>query len=180
MEWARLKSGDPVAFESIYRTHAKAMVQYGLKITDDLSLVQDCIQDLFIEIWKGRANLADTPYPRFYLFRALRNKLARALSRQSFVSEGELSLATGDLTVDYVELDIMAREMETQHRETLQTLLKKLPRRQQEAIFLRFYQNIPYEHIAGMMGMNYQSVLNLVQRALGSLRKAYFTRFPRP
>lgn len=179
MEWARLKNGDPAAFEGIYRAHVRAMVQYGLKITDDLGLVQDCIQDLFVEIWKGRANLSDTPYPRFYLFRALRNKLSKTLSRHSFVSEGELSIAAGDLQVTYVELDIMAREIETQHRETLQSLLKKLPRRQQEAIYLRFYQNIPYEHIAEMMGMNYQSVLNLTQRALHSLRKGYAARFPR-
>lgn len=179
MDWARLKEGDQAAFERIYSTHVKLLVLYGLKITDDHALVQDSIQDLFIEIWRNRRNLSHTTHPKYYLFRALRNKLSRSHPKQSYVSEGELLLASGDLQVDYVELDIMAREAEAQHRQTLRQMLNGLPRRQQEAIYLRFYNNIAYEKIAEMMGMNYQSVLNLMQRALKTLRKAYSNRTSR-
>lgn len=180
MEWARLKNGDLAALEGIYRAHVQSLVRYGLKITHDPDLVKDSIQDLFLEIWRNRQNLADTAQPKYYLFRALRNKLSRAHNQQSYISEGELWLASGSLQVDYVELEIMAREVEAQHRTTLRQLLEKLPRRQQEAIYLRFYHNIPYENIAEMMSMNYQSVLNLMQRALKTLRKEYAARFPRP
>lgn len=179
MDWIRMKSGDLAAFERLYRAHVQPMMRYGLKITDDPALVQDCIQDLFEEIWNTRQQLSDTPYPKFYLLRALRNKLSKALSKQSFVSNGEMSLASGDQPVEYVELEIVARETETQNRETLRNLLDGLPRRQQEAIHLRFYDNIPYENIAEMMDMNYQSVLNLVQRALKALRKGFSVKVPR-
>lgn len=166
------------AFERIYRMHVRPMMRYGLKITDDPALVQDCIQDLFEEIWKTRQQLSNTPYPRFYLLRALRNKLSKALSRKSFVSNGEFNIASGDLFSRCVELDIVARETEAQHNETLRHLLDSLPRRQQEAIHLRFYHNVPYESIAEMMDMNYQSVLNLVQRALKALRKGFSVKPP--
>jgi len=144
-----------------------------LKITEDINLIKDSIQDLFIELWKNRQNLADTDQPKFYLFRALRNKLSKALSRQSFIGEGELQLSSGNLLTEYVELESSAEEQETQLRGTVKQLLAKLPRRQQEAIYLRFYHNFPYENIASMMNMNYQSVLNLMQRALKSMRKVY-------
>ncbi|WP_341836648.1 sigma-70 family RNA polymerase sigma factor [Chitinophaga pollutisoli] len=179
MDWIRMKSGDLSAFERIYRAHVRPMMRYGLKITDDPALVQDCIQDLFEEIWNTRQHLSDTPYPKFYLLRALRNKLSRQLSKQSFIRNGELNLASGELLSGYVELDIVARETETHNRQTLRELLDGLPRRQQEAIHLRFYHNIPYENIAEMMDMNYQSVLNLVQRALKSLRKGFSLKSPR-
>lgn len=173
MEWRRFKDGDIKALEGIYRLHSDALINYGLRITPDIDLIKDSIQDLFIELWKGRRNLADTDQPKFYLFRALRNKLSRALSQQSFVSEGELQLSSGDLLTEYVELEMAAREQELQNKLTLQQLLDKLPSRQQEAIYLRFYHNFPYEIIASTMNMNYQSVLNLVQRALKNLRAGY-------
>lgn len=179
MDWIRMKSGDLSAFERIYRAHVRPMMRYGLKITDDPALVQDCIQDLFEEIWKNRAQLSDTPYPKFYLLRALRNKLTKTLSKRSYVRNGEMNLAAGELLSGYVELDIVNRETERHHQETLRHLLDELPRRQQEAIHLRFYHNVPYENIAEMMDMNYQSVLNLVQRALKALRKGFSVKPPR-
>lgn len=175
MEWSRMKNGDPQALEAIYRAHVRSLVRYGLKVTHDLDLIKDSIQDLFLEIWRNRENLADTSHPKFYLFRALRNKLSKAYSKQSFVSENELRLASDSLLEEYVELAITNRETEAETRQTLKQLLHKLPQRQQEAVYLRFYHNISYERIAELMSMNYQSVLNLMQRAIKALRKEYPT-----
>lgn len=173
MEWNRFRNGDINAFESIYREHVKSLINYGLKITDDIDLVKDSIQDLFIELWRSRQNLADTDQPKFYLFRSLRNKLSKTTSRQSFVSEGEMQLSSGNLLAEYVELKIADKEQQSQANDTLKRLLEKLPKRQQEAVYLRFYHNFSYEVIASMLNMNYQSALNLMQRALKSMRKDF-------
>ena len=173
MEWSRFKNGDVDALESIYRSHVQSLINYGLKITDDLNLVKDNIQDLFIELWKGRQNLADTDHPKYYLFRALRNKLVKGVARQSFISEEELQLVEENLQTEYVELTIVYKEQQSQTNVVLKQVLERLSKRQQEAIYLRFYHNFSYEIIASMMNMNYQSVLNLVQRALKSMRKEY-------
>lgn len=173
IEWSRFKNGDVNALESVYRDHVRSLINYGLKITHDLDLIKDSIQDLFIELWKNRQNLADTDQPKFYLFRALRNKLAKTISRQSFVSEAEMQLASDNLLTEYIELEIVDKEQQMQTSVTLKQLLEKLPKRQHEVIYLRFYHNFSYEIIASMMNMNYQSVLNLMQRALKSIRKEY-------
>ena len=84
-----------------------------------------------------------------------------------------MQLSSDNLLTDYVELAIADKEQQLQNSVTLKQLLEKLPKRQQEAIYLRFYHNFSYEIIASMMNVNYQSVLNLMQRALKSLRKEY-------
>jgi RNA polymerase sigma-70 factor (ECF subfamily) len=173
IEWRRFKDGDVRALEGIYKTHVKSMIHFGLKITDDHGLVKDSIHDLFLELWKYRQTLADAHDPKFYLFRALRNKLSRALSQRSFVSIGEMQLASDNLLTEYVELDFLIKEREVQTRGTLKLLMEKLPKRQQEAVTLRFYYNFSYETIGSVMDMNYQSVLNLMQRALKTLRSEY-------
>jgi RNA polymerase sigma-70 factor (ECF subfamily) len=172
-DWCRFKNGDARALEAIYKANIQSLINYGEKINPDLDLVKDTIQDLFIELWRNRQQLSDIVQVKFYLFRALRNKLYRVTSHQSFVSEGEMQLSTENLQAEYVELSIISREEESRIRRDMIQLLRNLPQRQREAIYLRFYHNLPYEAIASMMDMNYQSTLNLVQRALNSLRKNF-------
>jgi RNA polymerase sigma factor (sigma-70 family) len=172
-DWLRLKNGDLTALESIYSAYVNAMISYGSRITCDEHLIKDAIQDLFIELWKSRENLANIAQPKYYLFRALRNKLIRNTSQQTVTGDDELA---DNQPATYIHLEIA--EQEAIQRNNLHQLLQQLPRRQQEVIYLRFYQDCSYETIADMMDMNYQSVLNLTQRALKSLRKGFPVNSP--
>ena len=51
-------------------------------------------------------------------------------------------------------------------------LLNELPQRQKEVIYLHYFENMDYTQIAEVMGIRYQSVLNLTQKALQKLRSA--------
>jgi RNA polymerase sigma factor (sigma-70 family) len=51
-------------------------------------------------------------------------------------------------------------------------LLNELPKRQKEVIYLHYFEEMDYNQIAAVMGINYQSVLNLTQKALQKLRSA--------
>ncbi|WP_431209650.1 RNA polymerase sigma factor [Puia sp. P3] len=105
-DWSSLKRGDKKALENLYRAHVQSMISYGQKITSDVELIKDSIQDLFIELCKSRQTLADIVQPKFYLFRALRNKLSKSLSRMSFVSQAEMQLSHETLPATYIELDM--------------------------------------------------------------------------
>ncbi len=169
--WNQFKTGDKKALEVIYREHVTDLIHYGSRITDDSDLIKDCIQDLFIELWKSRENLCDVIEPRYYLLKVLRNKLYRALDGKSYISLTEMKLTADTFSSGFVELEIAEREQNTLQKKNLQNLINLLPVRQHEVIYLRFYHNLQYENIADIMGMNYQSVLNLMQRALANLRK---------
>lgn len=169
--WSQFKEGKKKALEAIYRNYINELINYGYRITTDADLIKDSIHDLFIELWKSRENLCNVVEPKFYLFKALRNKLYRALNGSSYVSLSEIKITSDALSTEFVELEIMEREQNDLRKENLQNLINVLPLRQHEVIYLRFYHNLSYESIAEIMGMNYQSVLNLMHRALGNLRK---------
>jgi RNA polymerase sigma factor (sigma-70 family) len=84
-----------------------------------------------------------------------------------------MQLAAGELDISSTEIELFRHEQDYYPGDTLQQLLQKLSHRQQEVINLRFYHNFPYDTIASIMDMNYQSVLNLLQRALKTLRTKY-------
>ena len=75
--WRNLKRGDKRALESIYREHASALLKYGRKFVADGQLVEDCLQDLFIDIWQKRQNLSDTDSIKKYLLVSLRRLIIR-------------------------------------------------------------------------------------------------------
>lgn len=145
-DWYAFKAGDKETFSRIYHQHVKALLKYGYKIHNNRSLVEDCVQDLFIELWKTRADLSDTTSVKFYLFRAIRYKILRKINEESRVEL--LSLEGCDrLSLWHVENDLVEFEMQSQHLSHLKDSISALPARQREAINLRFYNNFPTKRL---------------------------------
>jgi RNA polymerase sigma factor (sigma-70 family) len=170
--WSRLKQSDSSAFEQLYSFYINDLLNYGNKLTSETSLLKDCIHDVFIELWKYRNTVADAVNPKFYLFKSLRNKIFKSTNAiPIFITNkniDDLFEAAGADMPDYM---LLQSEEEVANTELLRVLLGKLTARQREAIHLHYYHNFSYEEMTHLMGMNYQSVLNLIQRALKTLRQ---------
>ena len=63
------------------------------------------------------------------------------------------------------------QETERFKNENLSELLNKLPKRQKEAIYLKYYSGLKAKEISEIMGVNYQSVLNTLHKAIKSLKE---------
>ena len=74
--WENFRAGDSRAFETIYSEFADAMFAYGIKITPHRNLVEDAIQDSFLDIYKYGSRLKKPESLEFYLYKTLRrNKM---------------------------------------------------------------------------------------------------------
>jgi RNA polymerase sigma-70 factor (ECF subfamily) len=62
-------------------------------------------------------------------------------------------------------------ELFAENEQKVRSVLNNLPKRQQEVIFLKFYETLSIEEIAEIMDMNKQSVSNLLQRAIHNLKQ---------
>jgi|ERR1022692_3278490 RNA polymerase sigma-70 factor (ECF subfamily) len=173
--WLQFKNGNRDAFAELYHSHIKSLIAYGSKLCQDEELLKDNIQDLFVELWNGRENLADAGCVTFYLFKALRYKLIRAEKmRQAHntVSQNIFFSSNAHSSFDApVESVIIDKEMLDSQINMLGKAVAALTKRQQEAVQLRFYQGFTNEQIAELMGMNYQSVSNLMYTALCRIKK---------
>lgn len=164
--WKAFKAGDEVAFAEIYRLHIQGLLNYGNKISPDRQLIQDTIHDLFIELWNSRQRLNDTTSVKFYLFRALRNKIFRA-GRPEMSSEEDML----QLTEPSAEFLMMENEMESDRIDRLRAAVSRLSKRQQEAINLRYFHDFTNDEVASMMGLNYQSACKLIYSGLKFLKE---------
>ena len=77
----------------------------------------------------------------------------------------------------FVDLQFTAEEIMTAQETTifrnknLSVLLNKLPIRQKEAIYLKYYSGLKASEISEIMGIKYQSVINTLHKAIKSLKE---------
>ena len=170
--WQDFQKGDDDAYTQLYRLHVRAMYRYGLSLVPvSEAFVLDCIHDVFTEIWAKRTRLAVPDNVRYYLLKSLKTRILHLLKRQErphqFVSQDDFD----DLWTEPSNDELLAQEQESVDRqELIKNLINQLPPRQQEAIRLRFVENLEYTQIAELLSMNRQSAQNLVFRAVEKLR----------
>jgi RNA polymerase sigma factor (sigma-70 family) len=169
--WNAFKKGDWEAYTSLYDIYYSPLNNYGYKFTKDADLVEDTIHDLFVRLWTHRSNLGDPISVKNYLFKSMRNILFRRIKAQSRFS----NLPEDDESVPFeisFDSQLILNEDEQQQQKTIKEVLAKLPARQREIIFLRFYDGLSYEEIADIMGINVNSTYKLLYKALESLKQS--------
>lgn len=170
--WSKFKAGDRESFARIYQSYIGELLSYGYRVTSNRQLIKDSIQDVFLDLWQQRENLSDAASIKFYLFRALRNRILRNLSVQKDNASTGASLE--DLLFDLpFEQAWVDSEMQQEQIQRLRHAIDQLPKRQQEVIQLRFNQNFSLEEIAELMQISNQSVRNLLHRSISELRRFF-------
>lgn len=170
--WGRLKCGDRNAFSALYERYVGCLYNYASKICKDRDLVEDCIQDVFIALWKYRKNISSTTSVKYYLYRALRSRLFKSAGDADWALQDGVNWNEVESLVELSpEEELVAVELVDERTRKLRKYLHNLSPRQYEAIVLRFYEEFTYEQIADIMQVNPQSIRNLIQRGLLQLRQ---------
>ena len=159
--WKQFKNGDQLAFQLIYRLNHKILISYGNKIAQDSELVRDAVQDLFVNLWSRKHNLADTDNIEPYLKTSLRHDLVRK------ITESRTGVSFDGISEqDYqFERYFSHHSHDTEERE--ETFIKL-----EKALKMRYFDRMGNQEIAERMNINYQSVNNNIHRGVETLRVA--------
>lgn len=167
--WNQFKNGSREGFTTIFTTYYPFLFNYGCKITPDVTLVEDCIQELFLELWQTRGK-AEIVSVRAYVFTAFKFKLLKMIARA-----GKLRLLGPEQHEHRFELShehfLVAREQGEEVQRKVSVALQQLSPRQKEVIYLKFYLGLDYQAIGELMGINYQVSRNLVYQAVRVLKE---------
>lgn len=165
--WRQMLSGHHPAFEELLGNCYDLLFQYGKKFCRGPELVKDSIQDVFLEVWEKRSSLNPLIPPRAYLLASLRRRLFRLERRnRQLIHNAPLVSATLEFSFEFsVEYRLIKVEQDKLTAAHLAQLMGDLPKRQQEAIYLKFFQDLDRDEIAEIMDIHPQSVSNLLQTA---------------
>jgi len=166
--WQRLLNGDATALEIIYKKNAAFLTTYGYRLTQNKEIINDAIQDVFINLWQKRMQLPVVKNSRAYLLKSLRNRILRILESRTLTGNGE---QPNEAIQDSFEQRLILEELAEERLTKLNACIQKLPTRQKEVINLRYFQNLKTEEIAEILDINYQSVSNLLYKGIKGLKK---------
>ncbi|MGN7886179.1 RNA polymerase sigma factor [Dyadobacter endophyticus] len=173
--WLDYRNGDNEALGLLADRYYGALRRYGMKFLVDESIVEDCIQDLFLDLWQNRERISQTPSVKFYLFKAIRHSiLGHMRYQQRFANEESQDWDSAmpenfnaeSLLIEQETLNSLVAQMHAQ--------MEALPKREREALFLRYYENMSVADISGVMGVNRQSVSNFLQKGITRIRSKWF------
>lgn len=172
--WELFREGKEIAFTHIYGTHFKGLFQYGCQFTKNESLVEDALQDMFIELREKREKTIIQTSIRNYLFTCLRRRIL--LYKKKF-NDHTTNFEHSEFRLFEIEISteqkIIDEQIKTDNKKKLKEVIKLITNRQREAIYCLYYEGLNYEEIKELMGFtNIRSVRNLIYRALAHMKSA--------
>ncbi|UII20937.1 RNA polymerase sigma factor [Fulvivirga ligni] len=157
-------------FEQIYHKHIDALYHYGIKFKANQQLVEDCIQDLFADLWQRPESLSRVKNMRPYLLGALRRKLLKRIYAEKEAPYPEEELNTF-FEVRFADNSEVQKLFDQEHLLIIHSAFCKLTEKQKEVIYLRFYNQLSFEEIAEVMSVQTRTIYKLSHRALTVLKE---------
>ncbi len=142
------------------------LVRCALRITGDLELARDVVQDAFLKLCKADRDKVDD-HLAAWLFTVCRNRALDVLRKEGRMGNLNDANSVADETASSEpEANASDREM----RALLLEVVSSLPEQQREAFRLKFQDDLTYREISQVMGKSLGTVSKLMTTALGTVR----------
>jgi RNA polymerase sigma-70 factor (ECF subfamily) len=162
-------AGEPTAFERLYARYERRVFRYVLTFIRDRSVAEELVVDTLFAVWRGADKFAGDSQVCTWILGIARHKAldaARRVARQPAKVEIEAAQDIGD------EAD--RPDQATQRRSDakfVQQALTSLTADHREALHLAFFEEMPYEDIAKVLGIPPSTVKTRVYYAKLKLKE---------
>lgn len=161
---ARIRSGDEAAFSELVRTHWASLFDFTYHYTRSVPATEDILQDVFLNIWEGRAGWDLNRSVRAYLYGAVKNRAYNYLRSKKDTVEPEAARFEAS---DEADAELKMAELARDYRDAV----SELPERRREVFRLSRLYGLSYEEIAQVLGISINTVRSQMSAALRHLRR---------
>lgn len=171
---ARVRSGDTVAFETIYRATYAPLWRFATRLVQSRDVANDVVQDVFLSLWAQHTRLSVRTTIRGYLYGAVRQRALRYLRHQRVVDRS-LETSAEEVTQAVTAPTPVAPDIGTEQRDVVEALRKAihaLPERQRLAMLLYLDDELTPTEIAMTLEITAVAVRKLLAKATERLREA--------
>jgi RNA polymerase sigma-70 factor (sigma-E family) len=156
-----------VTFDEFVAFRLGAILRYATVVTCDPHLAEDITQDVLVRARSRWGRISDLDAPERYVKRMVLNQFLswrrRRAARVVPLAREQLDLLAAPSADPAAALD---------ERDAILRVVAALPPRQRAAVVLRFYEDLPDDVIADLLGCRPVTVRSLISRALATLRKS--------
>lgn len=164
----KVAEGDERSFAELFHWYSKPLAEFVFKLTDDVDVTAEIIQDSFIKIWLRRETLTGITNFSGYLYILCRNETFLVLKKMAAKSVSHAAFekdVINELSLE--ELDNPADG----YRELLEMAVDKLPEQQQKVYKMSRYERLKHDEIAKALNLSPETVKKHIQLAVQFIRK---------
>jgi RNA polymerase sigma-70 factor (ECF subfamily) len=174
-----LRSDDEKALTHLFQYYYNRLFRSGLRWCGDANLTEECIQEVFFDLWRYRQNLGEIQSLESYLKVVLRRRIFKKLKRIDPILHGTsldetmasfLLKTPSVLTVEAYEEVLIQQQTDEAQRQRLLAALQSLTVKQKEIIHLKYFEDMSYIDIADKMDMKMGAVYKLLHEAVKKLK----------
>jgi RNA polymerase sigma-70 factor (ECF subfamily) len=160
----RCQAGDRAAFEELLGLYQPRLRYFLARMIGDDHAADDLLQEVWLDVYRGLARLADPGAFPAWLYRIARRRALRELRKRH---QPPSSLEGIDLAGEADEDDDFSAE----DAERVHAALGRLAHEHREVLLLRFVEDMTYEDIARVTGCPLGTVRSRIHYAKRALRR---------
>ncbi len=159
-----------IDFSNLYDKNIDPLFAFGMKFTSDREMIKDCIHDVFVKLFTKRDHLDNVGNIESYLYISLRNRINDEFRRNVRLCDNEINDNSMREMAENEAHHAAYIEKQTTLSASIAKYFDRLSPRQRQIIHLYYMEQRKYDDICQIMGINYQSVRNLMHRSISRLR----------
>jgi RNA polymerase sigma-70 factor (ECF subfamily) len=159
----RCQAGDRAAFEELVELYHSRLHYFLASMVGDEHAADDLLQEVWFDVYRGVARLADPGAFPAWLYRIARRRALAVLRKKR---QPLSSLEGMDLAGEGEDDDFSAEDAERVH-----AALRRLAPEHREVLLLRFFEGMAYEDIARVTGCQLGTVRSRIHYAKRALRR---------
>jgi RNA polymerase sigma factor (sigma-70 family) len=163
---ARVAGGDAVALRELYDRYGRVIYSFAYRLTHDVTLSEECVQDVFVALWRRAADFDPTRAKlTTWLFVVARNRAIELGRQKARRPELRDDLEPVGSSPDPADLIAVADESQR-----LAEAMAELPEEQLAVLRLAYFEGLSHSEIAEVIGIPLGTVKGRMRLALDRLR----------
>ena len=164
-----VRQGDLDQLEVLFQRYREPLYEFFSRLTGNRVVSEDLVQDVFVRILKYRGTYRETNRFVTWMYQIGRNARADYLRKHNIVP---LEDQRSDVPAD--DITTPSRQLEdTEEKALLQCALMQISESNRELLILARFQEMKYEDIGELLGIQLGAVKTRVYRATHELREVF-------
>lgn len=165
----RLKNGDILAFDELYKLYSHKLFSFVFRILKDEADSDDIVQEVFLKIWTFREKLGDYKLLNSFIFTIAYNNSISLIRKR--ISSTKYIEYLRVLSVNQTQANFITEIELIELNNKIEHLISNLPERQKQIFLLHREKGLTYPEIAEELEISKNTVENHMVKALKYLRQ---------
>jgi RNA polymerase sigma-70 factor (ECF subfamily) len=171
---ARIRSGDDVAFEQLFRQFYAPLVRFAANYVGSRAVAEEVVAELFSRLWVGRAEWQPTVSIAAALYGAARRRAIDTFRSRHAAERREVARAPDELWgMGAAPADTAWLAESEDERAKIWGVIALMPASQRTVLALRWRDGLSWDEMAAALGTTVVAVKRQHGRALATLRERF-------